>query len=280
MSSSDAFQVTEEEITKMIDDLSQKFEKDEIQKLSRAWIREIMIQPNSKKKSLRRTFDYSKNKLIQYLAWRMKYKISDKISYHVNNSNSDGCSDISKLASGGPGGLYWFGTDKDLSPILWYHANLSNFGKMNVQDEMEFTSLIITAALDAMPHDIYSLNFVILLDEFNPLDIAKKPTLIPTFVKTMMKVCPERLKRSYLVVGGVGQFIYEIAKGLTTPDMMNKFMVSSSRQETAKKLVTDGVLRIEQVPSFMGGTYIHDDAITKNYSIMITRIGKQMVSTR
>lgn len=278
VSNNQGFQVTDEEITDMIDTLSQNFEREEVQKLSKAWIREIMIQPNSKKKSQRRTFAYSKKKLIQYLTWRRKSTISSKILHHLTNSssNSSGDDDISKLASGGPGGLYWFGTDKDSSPILWYHANVSDFGKMNVKDEMEFTALIITAALDVMPHDTFGLNFVILLDKFNPLDVAKKPTLLPTFVKTMMKICPDRLKKAYLVVGGVGQFFYDMTKGLVPSNIIDKVDVSKTRQDSTKKLVSDGVLSMDHVPIFMGGEFIHNDEITKNFSTMIETIKQQM----
>jgi hypothetical protein len=73
------FETTEEEINQMIDSLKE-FGQTEVQKLSRAWIREIIIQP---KNSKRRTFEYARGKLIKYLSWRRDNDISQKVDYHL-----------------------------------------------------------------------------------------------------------------------------------------------------------------------------------------------------
>lgn len=284
------FQTTEEEINKMIESLSKEFDKNEVQKLSKAWIREIMIQP---KNSKRRTFEYARGKLEKYLSWRRDCDISKKVDYYLTNSSShcmmvssstttstetstSETKQLSQLASNGLGGLYWYGTDNEGSPILWYHANLSNFGNMNVKDEMEFTSLLMTAAFDVMPQHIYNINFVMILDECKTTDILKRPNLVPAFVRTMMNVCPDRLKRAYVISGSVGQLCYNVAKQVAPPSIMSKVSLSSSRQKVSKILVEDGVLKKDQIPKFMGGMFIHDEQITKNYYHMIETLKDEM----
>ena len=201
---------------------------------------------------------------------------------HHHHDNVVDDNDISKLSSNGLGGLYWYGVDKDSSPTLWYHANLTNFTKLNVRREMEYVALIMTAALDRMPPTTTStLNFVMLLDGCHFLQASKRPNLIPAFAKTMMKTCPDRLKKAYIVTGSAaGQWLYNIARGVIPSNMTQKIVVTKSRMEIAKVLVKDGILKEStskyDIPTFLGGTFVHDESITKNYYNMIERIEKKM----
>jgi hypothetical protein len=147
---------------------------------------------------------------------------------------------------------------------------------MNVKNEMEFTSLIMTAAFDVMPQHIYNINFIMILDECKSKDVLKRPNLVPAFIRIMMTVCPDRLKRAYVIAGSVGQLCYNVAKRVAPPSIMGKVLLSRSRLKVAKELVEDGVLRKDQIPQFMGGTFIHDEQITKNYLQMIEALKVQM----
>jgi len=289
------FVVTDDEVIQMIDALSKDFDTEEVQKLSKTWMRAIMSQPYNKNKLERRPFEYSNKKLSDYLTWREKSKITNKISHHLTHydnkinkdhddntpdhtsaakSFSSSSSDTKKLAmTVSPGCLYWFGTDNEGSPNLWYRADRTVFEKSNVKNEMECTSVVIQAALDIMPEGIHDFNFVLLFDVYNPLKAMRKPNLAPAFVKTFMTICPDRLKRAYIVTGTLGHVFYKIAKGIAPESIMDKVTETKSREVTAQLLVKEGILSDEnEVPDFMGGTFIHDNEIITNYSAMIKGI--------
>lgn len=269
------FDVKDEEVDNMIDELSkaQRWNKDDIEYLSKAWIRAVMSQPYKKKKHMRRPFEYSKKKLAEYLDWRTRSCITSKISHHLN---SDG-EEFAKLTKS-PGSLYWYGTDNEGSPILWYHSDLMKFDEaMEVKDEMEVTSLVIQAAIDAMPANIHNFNFVICFDIFNPMKALRHPNLAPAFIKTFMRICPDRLKRGVFLTGTLGHVFYKLAKRLASSSIMDKVIETRSREETANFFVSEGLVGEHQVPTFMGGTYAHDDKITKCFPTMIDEIKKTMM---
>lgn len=274
------FEVTDEEVIKMVKELSQDFEIKEVEKLSKTWIKALMSQPYSKNKLQRRPFAYSKEKLAKYLKWRTTSKITSKIAYNLSN-DIDGSSqkDFKPLTTCSPGNLYWHGTDNEGSPILWNLANLTRFQKADIKNEMEHTSLVIQAALDSMPENIHNFNFILCFDVYDPFQAMMKPTIGPTFIKMFMKTCPDRLKRAYIVTGSIGHIFYNLAKQLAPVSLMNKVTQTKSREITAQLLVDDGVLRKDEIPDFMGGTSVHDQNITLDYPSMIKAIKLSMDTT-
>jgi hypothetical protein len=290
------FVVKDDEVIQMIDILSKDFDTDEVRKLSKTWIRAVMSQPYHKNKLERRPFEYSNKKLSDYLTWREKSKITNKITLHLSHHNNkinrghgdntsgrhttcaaeslSSSSDTKKVATTvSPGSLYWFGTDNEGSPNLWYRADRTLFEKVNVNNEMEWTSVVIQAALDIMPENTHNFNFVILFDKYDPLKAMRKPNLGPAFVKTFMMSYPDRLKRGFMVTGTLGHIFYKMAKGIAPASIMDKVTETRSREVTAQLLVKEGILNDEnEVPDFMGGTFIHDNEIITNYSAMIKGI--------
>ena len=271
--------VSNGEVNRMMTSLSSKEDAEdyyewggEVKNLSREWVRAIMSQPYKGNKQKRRPFDYSRKKVIEYLLWRKREDITSKIEYHMN---SDG-SDIARLTTG-PGSLYWHGVDSEGSPILWYHADKTCFDSAVVENEIEYSSLIIQAGLDAMPGKTYRFNFIICFDVFNPLKAMKKPNLAPAFIQLFMKICPDRLKWAYMVTGSIGHMFYKVAVTLASASIMDKVIETRSRGESARMMIRDGVVSTDEVPIFMGGKYVHDKEITLNFPTMIRSITVAMV---
>lgn len=279
----------EEQVIKMIEQLSQEFDKDEVQKLSKSWIRAVMSQPDKKKKDCRRSFEYSKKKLSEYLRWRKKSNVTSKIAYNLKNDprcdDADEQKVLSKkknkteaIKSASPGSLYWFGTDSQGSPILWYHADRTKFRKCNTKNEMEYTSIVIQAALDVMPENIHSFNFIVFFDKYDVMGAATRPNLAPSFVKTFMAICPDRLKSAYMVAGSLGHVFYKLAGRLAPASIMDKVVETRSREDTADLLVQQSIITSNEVPNFMGGSFVHDNEISENFPVMIKAIQEKMSS--
>lgn len=274
--------VSDGEVNRMMGSLSSKEDakdcyewSDEVNNLSREWVRAVMSQPYKRNKQKRRPFDYSRKKLIEYLLWRKKTDITSKISHHLN---SDG-SAMARLTTS-HGSLYWHGVDSEGSPILWYHADKTCFDSAVVKNEIECSSLVIQAGLDAMPVKTYRINFVICFDIFSPLKAMKKPNLAPAFIKLFMKICPDRLKKAYMVTGSLGHVFYKVADTLASASIMDKVVETRSREETARMMIRDGVVSNDEVPIFMGGKYVHDEQITLNFPTMIRSINVAMMEER
>ena len=272
MASPSSFLVTDEEVNQMIEVLSKQEElKDEVQYLSEAWVRAVMSQPYKNKQHQRRPFEYSQKKLMEYLTWRKESSITSKIAYHLD---SDGTELANNTVSNGC--FYWHGVDNEGSPILWYLANLTQFDKSIVKNEMENTSILLQTVLDMMPPHIYNINFVICFDVFNPMKAMKRPNFAPVFIKTFMKICPDRLKSACMVTGTIGHVFYKVAKTVAPKSLMDKVTETRSREDAAGVLIEAGVLSEKEVPDFMGGTFVHDEEITKNYPNMMKAIKAAM----
>ena len=273
------FPVSNDEVNRMMTSLSSKEDAEdyyewggEVKNLSREWVRAIMSQPYKGNKQKRRPFDYSRKKVIEYLLWRKREDITSKIEHHIN---SDG-SDIARLTTS-QGSLYWHGVDSEGSPILWYRADKQCFDSAVVKNEMECSSLVIQAGLDAMPGKTYRFNFIVCFDVFNPLKAMKKPTLAPAFIKLFMQICPDRLKGAYMVTGSIGHMFYKVADTLCSASIMDKVIETRSREESARMMIRDGIISNDEVPIFMGGKYVHDKEITLNFPTMIRSITVAMI---
>mmetsp|Transcript_1702 Transcript_1702/g.2428 ORF Transcript_1702/g.2428 Transcript_1702/m.2428 type:complete len:323 (+) Transcript_1702:64-1032(+) len=283
--------VTDEEVASMINELSHEFEMSEVEKLSCSWIRAIMSQPSRKKNNPRRSFEYSKKKLCTYLKWRTDSRITDKIQYHLNNGGENekednGSTDatvsagevaptpttMKLITTTSPGSFYWYGVDNEGAPVLWYKADLTIFEKTNVQNEIEYASLILHGALDALPPNVHSLNFVILFDKYRAGKALQRPSMGPEFIKMLMLTCPDRLKRAIMVTGIAGHVFFNIAKGLAPSNIIDKVVVTQSRKEAAELIVELGIVTKDCLPDFMNGTFVHNEVLTTNYSAMIKAV--------
>lgn len=266
--------VSDEEVSHMLQSLNEEgcVWANEVQYLSKAWVRVIMSQPYKRRRDQRRPFDYSRNKLKDYLQWRIRCQITDKIAQSISTNDPK----MSYYSTNSPGSLYWYGVDSGKRPILWYLANKTCFRSANVQKEVENGALVMQAALDAMPETMHSLNFVICFDEFHATQAMTKPNFAPAFIKTCMRICPDRLERAYFVTGAIGHMFHRVANTLAPKNIMDKVVAVRSREAAATLMVRDGVLKKSSVPTFMGGQHIHDEAITTNFKNMIETITKEM----
>ncbi|GFH43911.1 hypothetical protein CTEN210_00385 [Chaetoceros tenuissimus] len=275
------FPVSNDEIDQMINAVADtkphdpSWIKEAHHHLSRAWVRAVMGQPYKKDKTKRRPFDYSKKKLMDYLEWRQKTNITHKIAHHINQGDDN--TEYQALNAGSKD-CYWYGTDKEGSPVLWYRADATEFRKCNIANMKEYTYLVIQGAIDHMPDTLHSINFVILFDQFDLVGALGKPALAPNFIKGFMKICPDRLKRAYFVTGNIGHMFLKIANSIAPKSIMDKVVEYKSREAAARALVEDGVVCNEHhVPDFMGGeSYVHDQKIVSNYAAMMTNISNDM----
>ena len=217
------------------------------------------------------TSEYSKKKLIENLIWRKSTNITNKIAHHIN---SDG-SGFSKLTNS-IGSLYWYGVDCEGSPNLWYRTDKTCFDSAIVQKEMECCAMVMQAGLDVMPPKTHRINFIACCDVFNPLKMMKKPTLAPAFMKTFITIFPDRLKNAYTVTGTIGHIFYKLADTLAPANIMDKFVEIRSREDTARVMITEGIISIKELPDFMGGEYVHDEQIITNFPTMIRSIALAM----
>jgi hypothetical protein len=149
---------------------------------------------------------------------------------------------------------------------------MQNFGSTIIQNEMEASSLVMQAGLDAMPAKTYNINFIMCFDAFNLLKAMKKPGIYSAFIKTFMRICPDRLKRAYLFTSTIGHMFYKVADTLVPASIMNKVVETRSCEDAAKQMVVEGIVSEEEVPEFMGGKYVHDKQITLNFPTMIRSI--------
>lgn len=291
------FQVRSDEIDRMLLSLAEENEQDlqdEIQHLSRSWIAAVMGQPYRKNKNQRRPFEYSKKKIQRVLKWRQSYRLLRSIL--PERILADGDSTKGKYANEfGTGCFYWYGTDNEGTPNLWYRMELMNWDQVNLQRGLEYNGLILQSAFNAMPQDsnVYQLNFILLLDDFNPIYAIKKPRLGPSFLKLFMKCCPDRLKRAVMVTGLTGSVLYNIAKSLAPKTLVDKITVIKDRQGAANALLDMGIVRGNAMtsridgdhhhqsglPTFLGGEEEHRDEITKNLPNMIDSLRLKMATS-
>ncbi|GFH44236.1 hypothetical protein CTEN210_00710 [Chaetoceros tenuissimus] len=270
------FDVTDEECDEMFQALSQDTNApwhEEVKYLSKSWVKAVMSQPYRKNKKMRRPFDYAKKKIVDYLDWRAKNNITKEIAYY--SALEDG-KEFTKVLKTGGHDLYWYGVDKDGCPNLWYRADMTIFEKVEVRKTPKASALIMQAALDKMPSNIHNFNFIVVFDKFNVFKAMSKPTLAPAFVRTFLKISPDRLKPAYFITGGAGGFFFDIAAKIAPASVMDKTTKCKSREEAADLLQRDGILKTDEIPTFMGGEYEQDENIMRNYSRMMKEIEKAM----
>ena len=172
--------------------------------------------------------------------------------------------------------LYWYRDDEEGSPNLWYRADKTNFHLINAKNAGKAVALTMQAALDRMPESVYSINFVICFDQYNTFSPLKCPSLGPTFIKTIMKICPDRLNLAYFIAGGLGATFYHLAKRLAPSSIMDKVVHCKSRKEAGMVLVKDNVLKEYELPTFLGGELEQSIDIIENYSNMIDTVEQEM----
>jgi len=268
------FDVTDAECEEMIQSLSQEDDAwtEEVKHLSRSWIKAIMAQPYTKNKSIRRPFHYSKKKLSSYLAWRKECNLTEEMSYYMKCEDKFHFNSLHAHSND----LYWYGTDNNGSPNLWYRADKTKFHLMNAKNGGKAAALIMQAALDRMPRSIHDINFIICFDQYDTLSAMKNPSLGPTFIKKFMKICPDRLKSAYFITGALGAVFYNLAKRLAPSSIMDKVVCCKSREEAGLLLLKDDVLKEHELPTFLGGGVEQNVDIIENYSTMINKIEQEM----
>ncbi len=142
------------------------------------------------------------------------------------------------------------------------------------EKRMQYTGVVMKSVLQRMPSEFTNLNFVLLLDDFSPMQILKHPTIGPAFFKSFIKACPnDCFKQAIMVTGTTGHVFYKIVKGLASKSFTKKIAVVRSREAAASLLVERGIVGSkEKVPSFLGGNFIHQDRVTKSLSGMISSL--------
>ncbi len=116
---------------------------------------------------------------------------------------------------------------------------------INIERRMECTGLILQSAINAMPPHVHNLNFILLLDKFNPIDAVHNPRLGLAFLKTFMKCCSDRLKEAVMVTGTAGRVFYNITKSFAPKSLVDKIKVVKSRSAAGRYMIEKGIVGID-----------------------------------
>ena len=156
------------------------------------------------------------------------------------------------------------------------------------------------SAINNMPPHVHSLNFILLMDKFNPVNAIKHPRLGPQFLQTFMKCCPDRLKQAVMVTGTTGRIFYNMTKALAPKSLVDKIEVFNDRHAAGRFLIKKKILHSvhnttctlssegtaddllnEEIllPSFLGGNLKHDEDVTKNLPLMLEELSKEMITS-
>lgn len=179
------------------------------------------------------------------------------------------------------GSFYWFGRDQDGTPTLWYRIDRMDWDNIVFKKRMQYTDLVLKSVLQKMPSDLYeneennapnNMNFVLLLDDFSPIQMLKHPKIGPAFLKSFVKTCPGNcLKSAVMVTGTTGHVFYKIVKGIASKSFVSKISVVHSRDAAASMLVEKGIVRSKhELPTFLGGNMEHHGSVTKSLSGMVS----------
>ena len=139
---------------------------------------------------------------------------------------------------------------------------------------MQYTDLVLKYVLQKMPAEYTNLNFVLLLDDFSPMQMLKNPRIGPAFLKSFVKSCPsDCFKRAVMITGTTGHVFYNIVKGIAPRTFVNKITVVRSREVAAPLLVEMGIVgNKDEIPTFLGGDFVHVDKVTKSLSGMASSL--------
>ena len=276
------FVATDEDVNRMTTELfkANRWDDCEIRSLSNAWVRAVMSQPSKKNKDEPRPFVYSKSKISEYLDWRKETSITSKMSRHtIKGGVHDGERVFTDLF-GSKNTLYWHGADTEGRPNLWFYADNVSYDNVVVADRMEASALVIQAGLDAMPPHIYNFNFVVFVDRYS-LKAMLLPRLTTEFLKLFLKICPDRLKRCCVVTDTMGHLLYKLFLRVGPASFMEKTSEVKSRKKASKMLMDMKIFKDEdEVPTFMGGTLVHDEKITGSLPKMIEEVSAAMESNQ
>jgi hypothetical protein len=145
-----------------------------------------------------------------------------------------------------------------------------------LRKRMKYTDIVLSSALDVMTScDVHGLNFVLLIDDFSPIQMLKHPRIGPAFFRSFLKRCPEDcLKRAIMVTGTSGSVFYNIVKSIAPRSFMEKITIVNSREEAANLLQDLGVYKNRnEIPSFLGGQAPdHPDEVSKTLPSMMSSL--------
>jgi len=268
-----AFQVTDAEVSLMLEELSHSHDE-ETKYLSRLWVANVMSQPYSKNKKERRPFEYSKQKLSAYLAWRKESRITSEISHCLTISSEDF---NAKHPSFLDGGFYWYGVDHESCPVLWLHMEMTDFKNAKTDRNMIMSAVVIQSVLDSMPPHISMFHVVVLSDKVSLRQAMRKPDLAPAFIKLFTEMCPDRLKSAVMVTGVAGHYFYKMVRMFGPKSLMQKVTETKSRSKAGEFLVEKGIIcGMEDIPTFLGGSAVHPYKGNCNFPDMIHKIHTEM----
>lgn len=293
------FSIDSTEIDRLVSALIQENPdlKNDIEQISRQWIGQVMSQPSKTNKNQPRSFEYSKEKILKVIQWRQKNMLLDsdlKRRIEVDGDPNLGGQFAIEFSTGC---FYGYGTDADGSPNLWVREELLGWDNVDLKKRKAYSGLLLQSVINAMPPEIHSLNFILLLDGFNPINVVRYPRLGPNFLQTFMKCCPDRLKRAVMVTGTTGRVFYNVAKTIAPKNLVDKITVFNDRQAAGEFLIKSGILTAPEavtttaseqnacssdisilLPTFLGGNSKHEEEVTKSLPLMLSRLSDEMNS--
>jgi len=196
------FEVTDEEVERMRSELSQFAGSAALQCFSDVYLRKVMAASSSNDSEVRRTFDYSKDKLLKVLRWRAENDV-DKIS-QVSLENT-------KCAS-----LYWYGYDHARRPILWARPQRKDYDNLNVENQLLLHIQLIEQGIKLMPRGV--TDFTIVADARGKTPPLK---LVRGMINLLSTGYPDRL---HLVIAGPSGMLVRMLFSTLRPFMPRRLV--------------------------------------------------------
>ena len=143
-----------------------------------------------------------------------------------------------------------------------------------LKKRMQYTDLVMQNVFKKVPSIYSNINFILLLDDFSPIQAMRHPRIGSIFLRSFLKACPEDgLKTAVMVTGTTGNIFYSILKGFARSDFLKKVIVVRNRENAASVLLKKGIVQNNlEVPTFLGGRLIHDDYATKTLIGMLSTL--------
>lgn len=152
--------------------------------------------------------------------------------------------------------------------------------KVVLHKRIEYTNLVLESALEVLPSHIEGINFILLVDEIQPVHLIKHPRLGPKFLKSFVERCPgNKLKKAIMVTGKTGNVFYNIAKAVGPKHIVEKIILTNDRKSAASKLLDFGIIADEEsIPSFLEGNgEDHPDHASKDLRGMISLLYEELL---
>jgi hypothetical protein len=231
--------------------------------VSDTYLKSVLSQANSKKKSERRTVAYATEKICNYLAWREKTGVDALLT----TKKADYSAEFAE------GAVYWYGVDKCGRPILWERFDKMDWANFDVKRKLDFYVALFEAAFGVLPEDTTMFTVVAETSGIPYVRAITKPKFFLGMAGLFVTAFPDRLGAFLGKSNSAVQFVLRIIKPVMPASVSTKMVFPKDFNEHLVDLLGDE----KKVPTWLGGPAVHEDSVTKDFDTMIRNIKQDMV---